>query len=109
VASAAKKAEVELFVPSEFAFVSEGVRGEGFIGLKQEVVDHLVEIGLSYLRIFVSTAVGNLMLLVIDILIGWNILCVYKGPCSIYYDWESQCRSHWGRRVFVYFREGRRE
>jgi hypothetical protein len=67
VASAAKKAGVELFVPSEFAFVSEEVRDEGFMGLKQEAVDHLVDIGLPYLRIFVSHTSRELICFVVNI------------------------------------------
>ena len=51
---AAKEAGVQLFVLSEFGYSTVGRGGTGELGLKAKCAEHLQEIGLPSLRIFVS-------------------------------------------------------
>ncbi|EIW85567.1 NAD(P)-binding protein [Coniophora puteana RWD-64-598 SS2] len=49
---AAKKSGVQLFVPSEFGFPTEGITDEGFLAVKARVADYAKSQGLPSLRIY---------------------------------------------------------
>ncbi|KAF7315864.1 CUE domain-containing protein [Mycena indigotica] len=54
LADAAKAAGARLFVPSEFGFPTDDPNAKGMWGYKRDLIGHLEQIGLPYVRIFVG-------------------------------------------------------